>query len=52
VYAEAIHEKGDFKRQVDLSAYASGVYFIKVTSDAASETKRIMLCTSELSNLH
>jgi chitinase len=48
VYSEAIHQKGNFQRQVDLSAYASGVYFIKITSDAASETKRILLCTSTL----
>lgn len=48
VYSEAIRQKGNFQRQVDLSAYASGVYFIKITSNAASETKRIMLCTSKL----
>jgi chitinase len=47
IYSEAINQKGNFQRQVDLSAYASGIYFIKITSNASNETKKIMLCTSK-----
>jgi chitinase len=45
IYSEAINQKGNFQRQVDLSAYASGLYFIKITGDGSNDTKKIMLHT-------
>lgn len=45
VYAEAIHQSGNFHKQLDLSNYANGIYFIKVNDDQLHYTKRIVLNT-------
>ncbi len=46
VYSEMIQQTGSFKKQIDLSKYASGVYFIKMNDNGSSYTKRIILSTN------
>ena len=43
VHSEVIGQSGNFQKQLDLSRFANGIYFIKVTNKESSYTKRIVL---------
>jgi chitinase len=45
MHAEVIQQSGIFQKKLDLSRFASGVYFIKLTDNTNSQTKRILLTT-------
>lgn len=43
VHAETIQRTGLFQKQLDLSRYSSGVYFVRLTDHSTSQTKRLLL---------
>lgn len=43
LHAEMIQQTGFFKKQLDLSRYSSGVYFVRLTDNSTSQTKRLLL---------
>jgi chitinase len=43
VYSEAIQQSGNFHKQLNLSHVANGIYFIRVTDNKSSYTKRMIL---------
>lgn len=43
VHAETVQGTGFFNKQLDLSQYSSGVYFVKLTDNSTSQTKRLVL---------
>jgi chitinase len=43
IHAEVIQRNGLFQKQLDLSRYSSGVYFVKLTDGSTSQTKRLLL---------